>query len=178
MHFSLKFYLAPKYAHHSMEMISNDTQVCGRTDFFVDYHAKHVHGDFDEFLNTISAGLNSTNSICYVAVAVLGIAIIRFLRKHRNSAQNTKLQRQINIALTVQTAIPFLLVGVRSISSRLLMTFIGNHSAAFRNYLDVMTFWIPLTNPIIAIWFIRPYREATFMFFRGQNYVQSLKSDQ
>lgn len=110
--------------------------------------------------------LNLFSILCYAIGFILGFLIRRFLNKNKEFMRNRHLQRQIDIALMVQILIPFIIGGLPSVVGQLLLAIMGPSSAYYRMQWGPFRFLVPLLNPVVTIWFIRPYRKA---FLRLRN---------
>ncbi|KAI6177826.1 hypothetical protein M3Y97_00949800 [Aphelenchoides bicaudatus] len=166
INFPIRIYLASKYTSFLMEALPENLKICNRADFFVDYRALHITDPYDLLLNRVFVTLNFFTIFCYIIVFILGFLIRRFLIKNKEFMRNRHLQRQIDIALIVQALIPFVIGGITSFVGQILLAIMGPSSAYYRMQWATIRFLVPLMNPIVTIWFIRPYRKA---FLRLRN---------
>ncbi|KAI1717055.1 serpentine type 7TM GPCR chemoreceptor str domain-containing protein [Ditylenchus destructor] len=113
--------------------------------------------------------------ISYSIIAVCGIKIRKFVQCTSRMSQQTDRQlevhRQISFVLIMQTLMPILEMST-SLFCMILSITLDTKANVYAAMFAIMPFhWVPLFNPVVTIWVIKPYRK--FFSFSAIHHTSS-----
>ncbi|KAI6177630.1 hypothetical protein M3Y97_00928800 [Aphelenchoides bicaudatus] len=170
---TLYTYLGVKYNSDVTDVVLK-SNVCVGEQFLSTYVHSNFTGQFDVRMGQLMNFTVMINMLVYPVILVCGILIVRFLHQNRHLISNQQLQTEITKTLTVQIMLPLLATGLPALVIQTIRLTTTTDTSVYTNYAVLVRSWIPLLNPIIMLYCIRPLRSQVAYYFQYSSRVQDI----
>ncbi|KAI1702417.1 serpentine type 7TM GPCR chemoreceptor str domain-containing protein [Ditylenchus destructor] len=105
----------------------------------------------------------------YSIIVICGLKIRKFVKQATRAGQHSRrtieVNRQLSLVLFLQALLPIIELSI-PMMCMLISTFSGTRSSVYAVVYAYIPFhWVPVLNPLITIFVVKPYRN--FIFGRG-----------
>ncbi|KAI1708761.1 serpentine type 7TM GPCR chemoreceptor str domain-containing protein [Ditylenchus destructor] len=98
--------------------------------------------------------------ISYSIIIMCGLKIRKFVRRESQSSRKREVNRQLNFILMLQALMPIVELSTSVICMITSMVSDSKSNVYGIVFATIPLHWVPLFNPIVTIWVIKPYRRV------------------